>query len=236
MGGDRFSHRCSANTSTIYQVIVNTMIIKPPDIKSYWKTSWISEVPFFKLLMPRNRFQEIVWVLHVSHSNPCWPAKRIDMIKQLLQLLIPKFREHYYPSKNLAIDETVVGFCGRFDAKPYAQKTLSNWASRHSTWLIPRIGIFFDTLVYTGAETLKEASPESESLPQSGRVVMHLMRDYLDSNHHVYRPVVYKHTCNAVTGCSQHLLHWHCHEKLHWSPRHDQSKIVLTQAGWSLIL
>ena len=92
------------------------------------------------------------------------------------------------------------------------KKTLSNWASRHSTWLIPRIGIFFDTLVYTGAETLKEASPEFESLPQPGRVVMHLMRHYFNSNHHVYRPVVYKHTCDAVAGCSQHLLHWHCHE------------------------
>ena len=47
-------------------------------------------------------------------------------------------------------------------------------------------GYLLDTLVYTGADTLEEASPEFESLPQPGQVVMHLMRHYLDSNHHVY--------------------------------------------------
>ena len=163
MGDGRFSHRCSANTSTIYQAIVNTMIIKPPDIKSYWKTSWISEVPFFKLLMPRNRFQEIFWVLYVTHSDPCWPAKKIDMIKQLLQLLIPKFRGHYYPSKNLAIDETMVGFCGHFDAKPYAQKITVKLGIKAINMVDSKNWYLLDTLVYTGAET-KLAQNLSHSL------------------------------------------------------------------------
>ena len=91
-----------------FSAVINMGIIKLPDIESYWKTLWISEVPFFRVLMPRDRFQEIFWMLHVSHSNPSLPAKKIDKIKQLLQLLIPKFREHYYPSENLAIDETVM--------------------------------------------------------------------------------------------------------------------------------
>ena len=105
-----------------FSAVINMGIIKLPDIESYWKTSWVSEVPFFRMLMPRDRFQEIFWMLHVSHSDPCQPAKKIDKIKQLLQLLLPKFREHYYPSENLAIDETMVGFCGRFGAKQYAPK------------------------------------------------------------------------------------------------------------------
>jgi len=47
-------------------------------------------------------------------------------------------------------------------------------------------GYILDTLVYMGADTLEEASLEFQSLPQPGRVVMHLMWHYLDSNHHVY--------------------------------------------------
>ena len=58
------------------------------------------------------------------------PAKKFDKIKELLHLPLPKFREHYYLSKNLAIDETMVGFRGRFGAKQYApeKKKQSNGA------------------------------------------------------------------------------------------------------------
>ena len=124
-----------------FSAVINKGIIKLPDIESYWKTSWISEVPF-RMLMPRDRFQEIFWMLHVSHSDPCQPAKKINKIKQLLQLLIPKFREHYYPSENLAIDETMVGFRSCLVPNSMHQKNQSNGASRRSTWLIPRMGIF----------------------------------------------------------------------------------------------
>ena len=162
-------------------------IIKPPDIESYWKTLWVSEVPFFRMLMPRDRFQEIFWMLHVSHSDPCQPAKKINKIKQLLQLLLPKFREHYYPTKNLTIDETMVGFRGCFGAKQYASKKKNGQMGHQGIHVADsKNGYLLDTLVYTGADTLEEASPEFESLPQPGQVVMHLMRHYLDSNHHVY--------------------------------------------------
>jgi len=125
-------------------------------------------------------------MLHVSHSNPSLPAKKIDKIKQLLQLLIPKFREHYYPSENVAIDETMVRFRGRFVAKQYAPKKPVKWGIKTFNVADSKNGYLLDTLVYMGADTLEEASPEFQSLPQPGRVVMHLMRHYLDSNHHVY--------------------------------------------------
>ena len=166
--------------------VMNMGIIKLPDLESYWKTSWISEIPFFRKLMPRNRFQEIFWMLHVSHPDPSLPAKKIDKVKQLLQLLVPKFREHYYPSKKLAIDETMIGFRGRFGAKQYTPKKTVKWGIKAFNVADSRNGYLLDTLVYTGADTLDEAQPEFESLPQPARVVMHLMRHYLDSNHHLY--------------------------------------------------
>ena len=35
-----------------FSEVINMGIIKPPDIESYWKTLWVSEVPFFRMLMP----------------------------------------------------------------------------------------------------------------------------------------------------------------------------------------
>jgi len=127
-----------------FSAVINMGIIKHPDIESYWKTSWIREVPFFRVLMPRDRFQEIFWMLHVSHSNPSLPAKKINKIKQLLQLLIPKYREHYYPSENLAIDEKKPwsGFVVVLVPSGMHPKNQLSGALRRSMWLIPRMGIF----------------------------------------------------------------------------------------------
>ena len=82
--------------------------------------------------------------------------------------------------------ETMVGFRGRFGAKQYAPKKPVKWGIKAFNVADSKNGYLLDILVYTGADTLEEASPEFESLPQPGRVVMHLMRHYLDSNHHVY--------------------------------------------------
>ena len=166
--------------------VLNMGIIKLPDLEAYWKTSWICEIPFFRTLMPRNRFQDIFWMLHVSHPDPSLPAKKIDKVKQLLQLLVPKFREHYYPSEKLAIDETMIGFRGRFGAKQYAPKKTVKWGIKSFNMADSSNGYLLDTIVYTGADTLDDAHPEFASLPQPAWVVLQLMRHYLDSNHHLY--------------------------------------------------
>ena len=126
------------------------------------------QLPFFRQLMPRNRFQEIFWLLHVSHADPSLPTRKIDKIKQLLELLVPKFREHYYPSEKLAIDETMIGFRGRFGAKQYAPKKPVKWGIKAFNLADSKNGYLLETLVYTGAETLAEASAEFESLAWSG--------------------------------------------------------------------
>ena len=68
------------------------MYMQVPEIEAYWKTSWICRIPFFGNLMPRDRFQEIFWLLHVSHPDPSTPEKKIDKIRMLLDLLLTKFQ------------------------------------------------------------------------------------------------------------------------------------------------
>ena len=121
---------------------VNMGIIKLPDIESYWKTSLVSEVPFFRMLMPRDRFQEIFWMLQVSHCDPCRPAKKIDRIKQLLLVLLTKFRDcpKTSPLMKLWLDFVVILVPNSMHQK----KKQSNGASRRSTWLIPRMGRIYN--------------------------------------------------------------------------------------------
>ncbi len=100
-------------------VVLNMGVIEVPDIESYWSTSWMSEISFFSRMFS---LEQIFWMLHVSHEDPNTPAKRIDKVKGVLDLLVANFQAVLAPSRNLSIDETMVGFRGRFVAKQYMPK------------------------------------------------------------------------------------------------------------------
>ena len=94
--------------------ILNMGIVQLPELEDYWKTSWVCELPFVRCVFPRDRFELIFWMLYVSHTESGQPVKRIDKFQALLQLLIPRFQASYKQWQNMAINETMVGFRGRF--------------------------------------------------------------------------------------------------------------------------
>ena len=51
-------------------------------------------------------------MLHVGDG-----PRRVDKVQVLLDALIGNFQRAYHPGENLAVDETMVGFRGRFGAK-----------------------------------------------------------------------------------------------------------------------
>ena len=83
--------------------------------------------------------------------------KRVDKVKLLHNCLITKFQARFYPGQELAVEETMVGFRGRFGAKQYMlQKlvksrikcfTLADSSTDSST------GYVLNTFVYTCADT-----------------------------------------------------------------------------------
>ena len=100
-------------------VIINMGLIQLPEIEAYWSTSWTGDIPFFRRVFPRNRFEQIFWMLHVSRDDPTNPQKKINKVKEILDLLLPRFQKCLSPGRNLSVDETMVGFRGRFGAKQY---------------------------------------------------------------------------------------------------------------------
>ena len=107
-------------------IVINMGIVSVPAVEDYWKTSWISEVPFFSRVMARDRFMLIFLMLHVSHSTVS-PPKRIDKIKLFLELMLTRFQANYAPQRSLAVDETMLGFRGRFAGKQYMPKMPVKW-------------------------------------------------------------------------------------------------------------
>ena len=140
------------------------------------------EVPFFARVMSRDRFELLFWLFNVSHSTSA-RASRIDKIKMLLDNMLARFQSRYYPGCKLALDETMVGFRGRFVAKQYIQNKPTKWGIKCFTLADSPNGYVLNILVYTGKDTLQTTNSE---LPQPARVVMYLADPYLHCDHHLF--------------------------------------------------
>ena len=87
---------------------------------------------------------------------------------------------------NLAIDQTMAGFRGRFGSIQYMPQKPTKWGIKAFTLADAANGYLLNSLVYTGAQTLEDADPAYQSLPQPAQVVMDVMWQYLNKGHHVF--------------------------------------------------
>ena len=158
-------------------------IIRLPELEDYWKTSWVAEVPFFSRVMSRDRFEIIFWMLHVSHATG--PVRRIDKVQRFLEKILKKFQENYTPGREVAVDETMLKFRGRFVAQQYMPKKPIKWGIKCFNLADSSNGYILNVLPYMGRETLDTSTTSSE-LPQPARVVMHLAEPYLDKGRHLF--------------------------------------------------
>ena len=124
-------------------------------------------------------------MLHESHSTAS-PHKRIDKIRMLLEIMLPKFQANYVPKRNLAVDETMLRFRGQFTGKQYMPKKLVKWGIKGFSLADSSNGYILNTLLYTGAETLDGTDQQYSTFPQPARVVLHLLQPYLHKGYHVF--------------------------------------------------
>ena len=168
----------------VMAIIINMGIMNIPDLEAYWKTSWECYIPFFHDVMGRNRFQEIFWNLHIP--QPSHSTRRVDKVGLLLDHIRTKSQSAFQPGKEVAVDETMVGFRGRVSFKQYCPKKPTKYGLKFFVLADSNTGYVYDFLLYTGSE-LTSTLPQSFShLPIPGQFVTALMQGLLDKGHIVY--------------------------------------------------
>ena len=160
-------------------------LINVPKIADYWKTSWESHIPFFGKIMSWNRFQSILSFLHVSHTPLGSTPKKTDKIKMFIDRLLPKFSSQYNPSENISIDETMIGYRGRFGAIQYMPQKPTKWGIKIYSIADSINGYLLNFVVYTGSETNLTTGTYAH-LPKTTQLVMNLVSPYLDKGYHLY--------------------------------------------------
>ena len=106
------------NESDIKIFIAHLLVmssVKKPALHNYWSTNSLSRTPFFGTYLSRNKFQDILWNLHVADTtnNPPPGMPNHDplaKVRPLVTMCQNNFRLRYTPGQFLAVDESTLAF------------------------------------------------------------------------------------------------------------------------------
>ena len=93
-------------------------IINMLDLGKYWNTNTNIQIPFFGKYMSRNKFQSILWNLHVvvdDNNNPTFGNPGHNPLAKLcpfITMIDRNFLHVYHPSQQIAFDEACCPFKG----------------------------------------------------------------------------------------------------------------------------
>jgi hypothetical protein len=180
----------SEEMKAFFSVILNMALNLKAQLVDYFTEDWLDRTPFFKDVFSRLRFLHIFWMLHLVPpvaAQGSVPTRR-SKVKNVSGYIDNKCKELYVPEKNVAIDESTVGFKGRIQFKCYNPKKPTKWGLRIFCLCDSENGYVFSHIPYYGKTTTE--SLIRPDLPFTSRIVIHLAQALQahtgGSGYHIY--------------------------------------------------
>nr|XP_039253699.1 piggyBac transposable element-derived protein 4-like [Styela clava] len=168
-------------------LIIAMGIIRLPNLRLYWqKKNWIFDVSSFNKIMPRKRFCDIYKYLHfcdeaLARRSDDQKKDKLFKIRGLLSLILPSFESCYTPSRDIAIDETLIPFKGRISFREVSKSKKARFGIKIWSLVESSTGYVSRLQSYTGKDPT--AGPETGL---ASRVVKYLINPYEGLHHHLY--------------------------------------------------
>ena len=161
-------------------IILAMGLVDLPKFTDYWAKDGIVMVPWFSSIMTRTRFYEILSNIHLSNDENQTNGNKLAKLGNLAQLLNNTFHQRYTPSRNLSVDEQMIGTKCRISFIQYMPKKPTKFGIK--VWVLceAETGYCQQFQIYTG---------KIDGNPEKGlakRVVLDLLENYLDKKFHVY--------------------------------------------------
>ena len=161
------------------------------EIQNYWAKWWITATPGYKKVMPRDRFEVILTFLRLENNDNHVPRSqdghnRLFKIRPLIDLLVPKFGQLFYPRKQLAFDEMTIAFKGRNIMKHYNRNKPDKWG--YETYVLSESNSAYvvDWLLSTGKQNPGQLEDDDENTLITHRIVRQMMRPSFGQSHALY--------------------------------------------------
>ena len=188
------------NSSDIKIFISHLLVmssVRKPALHNYWSTTSFSRTPFFGQYLGRNKFQDILWNLHVvsdTSSNPQPGLPNHDplaKVRPLINMCQDNFKITYKPGENIAIDESTMAYKGRVKFLQYSKSKPNRFHIKLFMVSESDTGYISGFSVYTGRasnELLANKSTLDPDCTVTTRTVMSLLDkcNLLDDHRTVY--------------------------------------------------
>uniref|UniRef100_A0A0N5BQU6 DDE_Tnp_1_7 domain-containing protein n=1 Tax=Strongyloides papillosus TaxID=174720 RepID=A0A0N5BQU6_STREA len=149
-----------------------------PSTQDYWKSDDLYDFPVFRNTMNRLRFNTILRFL--TFSNESDSDDRLGKVRYLSNHFNKIMEEQYYPSRELCIDESMMGFKGRLLFRQFIKNKKHKFGVKFYILTEPN-GLILKHRIYDGTKIdFDGSSSATES------IVLDLMKNYLSKGHSLY--------------------------------------------------
>ena len=161
-------------------------MVKLPSIALYWSSNEFFGNPGIMKIMSKNRFEEISQYLHFSDSS-VEPARgtpgfdRLYKVHGVFDRIRQKCQINYKPSKNISVDEGMIGYRGRLSFRQYMPAKPTKYGIKMWMAADSSNGYVLNFDVYLGKE---EGQRRIHGLGYD--VVFKMVTPFMNKHHHVF--------------------------------------------------
>lgn len=127
---DKISPVTEGEMRQLLGIVIYMSVVHLPGRRDYWSSA--TRQAFVADIMPVNRFEEILSLLHAA-DNALMKEKgepgydRLHKIRPLLDNLNENFAKCAEPEAHMSVDEQIVPFQGHHNLKVYMEKKPNKW-------------------------------------------------------------------------------------------------------------
>jgi Transposase IS4 len=154
-------------------ILMYISVVRMPNTRMFWSKNMGH--PAVNQVMPRERFENIIMLMHMSDNReqPAPGAPNYDKlykVRKLLEYLNINFQQHAEMEKVVSVDEQMIPFKGRLGFKVYmknkpAKWGIKIWALAGQSGYVHSFNVFGDNLLLTDG---------AEGIGASGQTVLNL--------------------------------------------------------------
>ena len=171
-------------------------LVNKSELEKYWNMNSCTKIPFFGKYMSRNRFQALLWNIHVNDDSQNPPRNQpghdpLCKIRPFVDMVQRNFLYAYKPSKRLSFDEACCPFKGRVKFRVYNPMKPNRFHIKLFQVSESLSGYILGFHVYTGKDSSDISNfsrPLDKDCTKTTKTVLGLLEQtkLLDKGHHIY--------------------------------------------------
>ncbi|XP_068201645.1 piggyBac transposable element-derived protein 4-like [Palaemon carinicauda] len=171
-------------------VFIGLLILQGIDSKCdnsmYFSTRESVSSPFFRKIMSGRRFDFLHKFLHLVDNTTIQdgPGRKLAKIKPVSDLILKKFMNNYIPSRNVSVDESLLGWKGNLSWVQYIPAKRKRFGIKFYELIESSTGYIWNFFIYTGKDS--QYMEKYMDIPVSNRIVSSLMDPLLNKGYCLY--------------------------------------------------